>query len=202
MAYGDFKDLPRRTTSDKKYYVHLQWRVIQNMMLIKVDLRQCFKYCLIKILLLRVLIHWWKYYVYWYSYWKWKKFELHKPITRKLKKSKVTSSFMDSMWGADHSNMQYISYISRCNKGIQIFIIWATDLGDMQFMGRCKKGIWPFIDVFSKYARVLPLKDEKGKTITKRFQKTAKESNCKANKIWVDKSREFYNKPMKTMISK
>ena len=32
-----------------------------------------------------------------------------------------------------------------------------------------------------------PLKDKKGITITNAFQKSLDESNCKPNKIWVDK---------------
>ena len=32
--------------------------------------------------------------------------ELHKPITRKLKKRKVYSSFRDNIWGADLADMQ------------------------------------------------------------------------------------------------
>ena len=47
------------------------------------------------------------------------------------------------------------------------------------------------IDIFSKYACVVPLKDKKGITITNAFQKIFKESNRKSNKIWVDKGSEF-----------
>ena len=43
------------------------------------------------------------------------------------------------------------------------------------------------IDIYSKYAWVIPLKDKKGITITNDFQKTLDESNPKPNKIWVDK---------------
>ena len=49
------------------------------------------------------------------------------------------------------------------------------------------------IDIFSKYAWVVPLKDKKGITIINAFQKILKESNRKPNKIWVDKGSEFYN---------
>ena len=44
-----------------------------------------------------------------------------------------------------------------------------------------------FIDISSQYALVIPLKDEKGIAITNAFQKILKQSNCKPNKIWVDK---------------
>ena len=58
------------------------------------------------------------------------------------------------------------------------------------------------IDIFSKYARVLPLKDKKGITITNAFQKILKESNRKPNKIWVDKGSEFYNSSFKKMVKR
>ena len=44
------------------------------------------------------------------------------------------------------------------------------------------------------------LKDEKGITITNAFQKNSNESNCKPNKIWVNKGSEFYNKSMKSFL--
>ena len=49
------------------------------------------------------------------------------------------------------------------------------------------------IDIFSKYAWVIPLKDKKGVSIVNTFQKTLDDSNRKPNKIWVDKGIEFYN---------
>ena len=48
-------------------------------------------------------------------------------------------------------------------------------------------------DFFSKYARVVPLKDKKGITIVKSFEKIIS-TGRKPNKIWVDKGGEFYNK--------
>ena len=48
------------------------------------------------------------------------------------------------------------------------------------------------IDIFSKYAWVVPLKDKKGITITI-FEEVLKESNRKRNKVWVDKGSEFCN---------
>ena len=55
--------------------------------------------------------------------------------------------------------------ISTFNKGIH-FLLWV-------------------IDIFSKYAWVIPLKDEKGIAITNAFQKILDESNRKSNKISV-----------------
>ena len=49
------------------------------------------------------------------------------------------------------------------------------------------------IDIFSKYAWVIDLKDKKGIRIVNGFQKIINGSKRKPNKIWVDKGSEFYN---------
>ena len=56
------------------------------------------------------------------------------------------------------------------------------------------------IDIYSKHAWVVPLKDKKGIAITNTFQKTLDESNRKPKKIWVDKGSEFYNRLMKSCL--
>ena len=108
--------------------------------------------------------------------------ELHKPIIRKIKKRKVYSPFKDNIWAADLADMQLLS---RCNKGIRCLLC--------------------VIDIFNKYAWVVPLKDKKGISIVKAFQTILKQSNSrqrakgtsakhlKPNKIWVDKGSEFCN---------
>ena len=66
------------------------------------------------------------------------------------------------------------------------------------------------MDIYSKCAWVIPLKDKKGITITNAFQNFFKESNCskanskgcKPNRIWVDKGSEFYNRSMKSWLEK
>ena len=97
--------------------------------------------------------------------------ELHKPIIRKFQKRKVYSAFKDNIWGVDLADMQLLS---KYNKGIRFLLC--------------------VIDIFSKYASVVPLKDKKGISIVKAFQIILKQSNSrKPNKIWVDKGSEFYN---------
>ena len=54
------------------------------------------------------------------------------------------------------------------------------------------------IVIYSKFAWVIPLKDQKRITITNPFWKTLDESNGKRNKMWVDKDSEFYNRSMKS----
>ena len=56
------------------------------------------------------------------------------------------------------------------------------------------------IDLFSKYAWVIPIKDKKGVSIVDVFEKILKESNRKPRKIWVDKGSEFYNDSFKKWL--
>ena len=56
------------------------------------------------------------------------------------------------------------------------------------------------IDLLSKYAWVIPIKDKKGVSIVHAFQKILKESNKKPNKIWVDKGSEFYSNSFKKWL--
>ena len=47
------------------------------------------------------------------------------------------------------------------------------------------------IDLFSKYAFAVPLKNKKGSTIVNAFQSILSNSKRKPNKIWVDQSSKF-----------
>ena len=103
--------------------------------------------------------------------------ELHKPIIIKFEKRKVYSLFKDNIWGVDLADMQLLS---KFNKGFR-FLLWV-------------------IDIYSKYAWVIPLKDKKDVNIVNAFQRILKKSNRKANKTWVDKGSEFYNNSFKRWI--
>ena len=64
--------------------------------------------------------------------------------------------------------------------------ICSADLADMQLISKFSKEfrfLLCVIDIFSKYAWVVPLKDKKGVSIVNVFQKILKESNRKPNKI-------------------
>ena len=74
--------------------------------------------------------------------------ELHKPIIRKFKKRKVYSGFKDNIWGTDLADIQLIS---KFNKGLRFLLC--------------------IIDVFSKYAGVVPLNDKEGVSTVNAFQK-------------------------------
>ena len=89
-------------------------------------------------------------------------------LLKKLKKRKACSSFRDNIWGVDLADMQLLS---KFNKGLRLLLC--------------------IIDIFSRYAWVIPLKDKKGISIANGFQKTLDDSKRKPNKIWVDSGGEF-----------
>ena len=104
--------------------------------------------------------------------------ELHKPVIKKFNKRKVYSQFKDNIWGVDLPDMKLLS---KQNKGIK-YLLCA-------------------IDLFSKYAFVVPLKDKKGINIVNAFDKIIKQSGKKPNNIWVDQGSEFYNRDFKERLS-
>ena len=114
--------------------------------------------------------------------------ELHKPVInkinkinkrKKIKKRKVHLPFIDNIEGADLADIQLIS---KFNKGFRFLLC--------------------VIDIYSRYAWVIPLKDKKGITITDAFQKILQESNKKPNKICFDKGSEFYNRSTKSWLER
>ena len=86
--------------------------------------------------------------------------ELHKPIINKFNQRNVYSQFKDNIWGVDLADMQSLS---KKNNGIK-YLLCA-------------------IDLYSKYAFVIPLKDKKGISIVNAFNKIIKQSNRRPNKI-------------------
>ena len=68
--------------------------------------------------------------------------ELHKPIIKTSKKIAVYSGFKDNIWGADLADIQLIS---KFNKVFRFLLC--------------------IINIFSKHARVVSLKDKKGVSI-------------------------------------
>ena len=75
----------------------------------------------------------------------------------------------------------------------------------MQLISKFNKGfrfLLSVIDIYSKYAWVVPLNDKKGVSFVNAFQSILNKSNRKPNKIWVDKGSEFYNRSMKSWLEK
>ena len=99
-------------------------------------------------------------------------------LLKKFNKRKVYSQFKDNIRGVDLADMQSLS---KKNKSIK-YLLCA-------------------IDLYSKYAFVVPLKDKKGMNVTNGFNKIIKQSGRKPKKIWVDQGSEFYNHVFKRCLS-
>ena len=72
----------------------------------------------------------------------------------------------------------------------------------MQSLSKYNEGnkyLFCAIDLFSKYAWVISIKDKKGVSIVNGFKKIISEGR-KPNKIWVDQGSEFYNKTFKDFL--
>ena len=142
MAYGDFKDLARRTASDKvlrdkafnitknpKYdgyhrglasmvYIFFDKKSVGNGVNTHANNKKLAE-------------------------------ELQKPIIRSFKKRTIYSGFNDNIWGAHLADMQLISIF---NRGLR-FVLCV-------------------INIFSKYAWVVPLKDKKVWLLLMHFKKS------------------------------
>ena len=98
---------------------------------------------------------------------------MHKSRKRKFERSHVNVFDIDDTWGADLVEMQEWS---KQNKGYRYML--------------------NVIDVFSKYAWSIPLKDKKGITVLDAFKRIVKQSGRAPEHLWVDEGKEFYNKDM------
>ena len=81
--------------------------------------------------------------------------------------------------------------------------IFAADLVEMQKFSKINKGysyLLTCIDIFSKYAFVIPLKDKKGITIKNALQKIFKKRKPKF--LWTDNGKEFYNNQVNDLLEK
>ena len=139
------------------------------MMDISMDLLQWFK------VIFRKILTWWYIRKQILQNGKLAKRLTYKQFIRKLeKKQKVGTSFMDNIWGTDLADMQLLN---KFNKRIRFFLC--------------------VINIYNKYAYIIPLKDKNVITITNAFQKMLDESGWKPNKIPVDKGSELCHRSMR-----
>ena len=119
MVYGDFKDLTRRTASDKVLLRDKAFNIGKNpkydgyqgglasMVYKFFDKKASGSAVNKEIIQNEELAE-----------------QLQKPIIRKIEKRKVHSSFIDNIWGADLADLQLIS---KFNKGFR-FLLCVTDI--------------------------------------------------------------------------
>ena len=86
---------------------------------------------------------------------------------------------------------------------------WSADLIDKSFLSKYNnnyKFILTVINIFTKYAWAIPLKNKSGLSITNGFKKVLGEisqggfEDRKPEILWVDGGSEFYNKTFKSLI--
>ena len=105
-------------------------------------------------------------------------YTLHKPARRRYPRRRVIVSAIDQQWQADLVDVSSISKHNNNNK----------------FLLTC-------IDVMSKFAWVVPLKDKKGSTITNAFERIFKNRRIPMT-LHTDRGTEFYNKTLQTFLKK
>ena len=104
-------------------------------------------------------------------------YTLHKPSRRKYPRNRVVVYGIDDQWQADLADL---AAYARYNKGT--------------------KWLLTCIDVFSKYAWAIPLKNKSGTSLLAAFRKLFRDSGRLPNKIQTDKGSEFYNRQVKTFL--
>ena len=86
---------------------------------------------------------------------------------------------------------------------------WSADLIDKSSLSKYNnnyKFILTVIDIFTKYAWAIPLKNKSGLSITNGFKLVLGENpqggseSRKPEKLWVDRGSEFYNKTFKSLL--
>ena len=103
-------------------------------------------------------------------------YTLHKPARRHYKRSRVIVPGIDAQFQADLVDVQNLS---RYNKGYKYLL-------------SC-------IDIFSKYAWVVPLKTKQGQELVKAFQMILS-SGRKPNKLQTDQGTEFLNRVLQKFL--
>ena len=96
-------------------------------------------------------------------------YTLHKPTRRRFPRRRIVVFGIDHQWQAD---LVDLAKLSSCNKGFKYLLT-------------C-------IDVLSRYAWVVPLKDKMGKTLKDEFQVVFK-SGRRPMRLQIDKGTEFTN---------
>ena len=104
-------------------------------------------------------------------------YTLHKKSRRRYPRNRVFVSGIDDQWQAD---LVDLSAYAQYNKGF--------------------KWLLTCIDIFSKSAWAIPLKNKSGSTLLNAFQTLFKDSGRLPRNLQTDKGSEFYNRLVKTFL--
>ena len=102
-------------------------------------------------------------------------YTLHKPVVRKFRRRKYVVKGMNDLVQMDLADM---ASLSKWNGGVRFLLIW--------------------IDCYSRYLRVVPLKDKSGPTVTAAVRSLLKEQ--KPAHIQTDKGTEFLNQGLRQLF--
>ena len=102
--------------------------------------------------------------------------ELHKPKRKNYPRRKILVNYINEIFAADLVEMQKFA---KLNKGYRYLLT-------------C-------IDIFSKFAFVIPLKDKNGINVKSALQKIFRERKC--DFLWTDRGTEFYNKQVQDLLN-
>ena len=105
-------------------------------------------------------------------------YSLHKPVKLKFKRRQTIAGNVDSIWQIDLCDVRNIA---RHNRGFNYLLT-------------C-------VDIFSKFAWVVPIKRKSSKYLIEAFRKILK-SQRKPVSIQSDRGSEFTNKPFKNFLKK
>ena len=109
--------------------------------------------------------------------------EVFSPQITKFKRQRIIPLYKDETWSADLIDK---SSLSKYNNNYKFKLT--------------------VIDIFTKYAWAIPLKNKSGLSITNGFKKVLSEhpqggsEPRKPEKLWVDRGSEFYNKTFKSLL--
>ena len=101
--------------------------------------------------------------------------ELMKPVIKKFKRRPVVTTYVNDIWGAD---LLDVSNMSKYNKNYTFLLI--------------------IIDIYSRYAFVIALKNKSAEEVLGAFEKF----KTTPHNLWVDEGKEFFNSDMKAYCKK
>ena len=96
--------------------------------------------------------------------------EIFSPVIKKSQRIQIQTHYKDECWSIDLIDR---SNLSKYNKNY--------------------KFIFTIIDIHTKYAWAIPLKDKSGKSTTTALKSLIEKEKRKPHKIWSDRGKEFYN---------
>ena len=104
-------------------------------------------------------------------------YSLHRPVRKHFRRNRVMVGSIDDVWELDLIDMQSLKKYN----------------SNYRYVVTC-------IDVFSKHAWAIPLKNKQGSTLVEAFKKLLKESGRKPQKIHTDRGSEFTNREFQAIL--